>query len=397
MNMEKLRRFLSAHRAAIYRVLSYVLVAVLTACVTVGVIVGTGDGRLSKLDALESLILDRFIGEADQKKMEDAAADAMVGALGDQWSYYIPADQMASYQEEKENAYVGIGITIIAREDGTGLDITQVSAGGSAEEAGLLAGDTLIAVDGESIAGMQLEEIRNRIRGEKGTQVQITVLRGGTEHTVAVTRKQIKTPVAEGQLLDDGIGLVRIVNFNENCASETKAAIEELLEQGAEKLIFDVRYNPGGYARELVSVLDYLLPEGPLFRTENYAGQTSVENSDANCLELPMAVLVNGSSYSAAEFFAAALSEYEAAVVLGEQTSGKGYYQSTFLLPDGSAVGLSIGKYYTPSGVSLAGVGITPDVAVPVDDETAAAIYAGTLEPEEDPQIKAAIQALQKP
>jgi carboxyl-terminal processing protease len=172
--------------------------------------------------------------------------------------------------------------------------------------------------------------------------------------------------------------------------------VESLREQGAKKIIFDVRNNPGGYVHELVPTLDYLLPEGPLFRTEDYAGKENVQNSDAAFLDMPMAVLVNGESYSAAEFFAAALKEYEAAVVVGEQTCGKGYFQTTYELPDGSAVGLSIGKYFTPKGVSLAGVGITPDVMVPVDEETFNAIYAGTLDAAEDPQIQAAIAALKK-
>ena len=195
-------------------------------------------------------------------------------------------------------------------------------------------------------------------------------------------------------MLTDKIGLVTIENFDERCAEESIAAIETLLKNGAEKLIFDVRNNPGGYASELVKLLDYLLPEGDLFRTVRYDGKEHVDTSDADCLELPMAVLVNTSSYSAAEFFAAALREYEAATVVGEQTVGKGYFQSTYQLSDGSAVALSIGKYFTPKGVSLAENGITPDVVVTVDEETAQGIYYGTLTPEEDPQIQAAIKAL---
>ena len=380
-----------------WHVMSYVLIALLSAAIALAVVLGSGltnRQKQSKLDALEELILDRFIGEADRIYMEDAAADAMVNALGDRWSYYVPADQVAALMEQKNNAYVGIGVTITVSEDETGLLITQVAAGGSAEEAGFLAGDVIVAVAGKPVAGQSLEEIKNQIRGEENTQVEITVEREGKQITAMVTRKQIKTQVAAGQMLQNKIGLVRIVNFNENCKTETIAAIEQLLEQGAEKLIFDVRFNGGGSAAELVAILDYLLPEGPLFRTEDYAGKKTVETSDEKCLELPMAVLVNGESYSAAEFFAAALSEYEAAVVIGEQTTGKGYFQYTYMLPDGSAVGLSAGKYYTPNGVSLAEKGITPDVVVPVDEETANAIYAGMLKPEEDPQIQAAVKAL---
>lgn len=377
------------------QIMCYVLVALLSAALSVSLVLGLGEKKeQSKLDALEELILDCFIGDADKTFIEDAAADAMVNALGDQWSYYVPADQVAALMEQRNNAYVGIGVTITVNEDQTGLLITQVTAGGSAEEAGFLAGDVIVSVAGKPVAGQSLDEIKNQIRGEENTQVEITVERSGKRITAMVTRKQIKTEVATGKMLKNKIGLVRMVNFNENCKAETIAVIEQLLAQGAQKLIFDVRFNGGGAASEMVGVLDYLLPEGPLFRTEDYEGKVTVENSDAKCLELPMAVLVNGESYSAAEFFAAALSEYEAAIVIGEQTTGKGYFQYTYMLPDGSAVGLSTGKYYTPNGVSLAQKGIMPDVMVPVDAETANAIYAGTLEPEADPQIQAAVKAL---
>jgi carboxyl-terminal processing protease len=226
------------------------------------------------------------------------------------------------------------------------------------------------------------------IQGEENTTVSMTVRRENEEHTFTVTRRTIHTPVVEAQMLEGNIGLIAIANFNSNCATETIAAIEDLRTKGEEKLIFDVRNNPGGYANELVKVLDYLLPEGKLFTTVDYSGKEHTDMSDAACLEMPMAVLVNGNSYSAAEFFAAALAEYDAAVVVGEKTSGKGYFQSTFRLPDGSAVGLSIGKYYTPKGVSLEKVGITPDVPVTLDN--------GLIpeDPMQDAQILAAIDAL---
>jgi carboxyl-terminal processing protease len=384
------------HRKQVQQIASHVLVAVVT---TVVVLAITAAGApqapsQSKLDALQELITDRFIGESDKVLMEDAAAHAMIGALGDQWSYYIPADEFAAYQEQKENSYVGIGVTISVRQDGTGLDVLLVTPGGSAEEVGILAGDIIVGVNGQSIVGMDVSAVGNMIRGEAETTVDVTVSRGGQELTMTVIRRQIATPVAVATLLGNNIGLIRIENFNTNCAKETIAAIEELMGQGADKLIFDVRNNPGGYAHELVDVLDHLLPEGELFRTEDYTGKQAVEKSDADCLQLPMAVLVNGNSYSAAEFFAAALSEYEWAEVVGEKTTGKGYYQVTYQFSDGSAVGLSVGKYYTPKGISLAGVGITPDVLVPVDQETANAIYAQTLEPEKDPQIQAAVKKL---
>ncbi len=371
------------------RILSHALVALLSVTLTVTVMLGIFmfNQQSNKLVVLERLIQERFIGEVDQTAMEDAAASAMIGALGDRWSYYIPADQYATHMEQMNNAYVGVGITITAGENG-GIKVVEVTTGGPAEEAGIRAEDLIVKVDGQSILEMDLNDSKKLIQGKENTTVQLTVLRGDAEHTLEVIRRTIRTPVVESQLLEKNIGLVTIFNFNSNCASETIAAIEELMAQGAQKLIFDVRNNPGGYAQELVKVLDYLLPEGKLFTTVDYTGTEHTDMSDAACLELPMAVLVNGNSYSAAEFFAAAMAEYGAAVVVGEKTSGKGYFQSTFQLPDGSAVGLSIGKYYTPKGKSLAEVGVTPDIPVSLENGQV------SLEPMQDSQILAAIEAL---
>lgn len=374
----------------ILRVLSYILVAAVSVGITL--CLTREPEHYTKLEQLRDLLVQRYINGADASKLEDAAAHAMVGALGDRWSYYIPAEELLSYQEQKDNAYVGIGVTI--QEDDRGYLIVKVTQDGPAEEAGLLAGDVMVAVDGTSIVGMPMDEGKALVKGEAGTKVRITVLRDQKEKTFIVERKTVKTVVASGQMLAGNIGLVTIENFNTNCFNESKAAVQFLLDQGAVALIFDVRFNGGGYANEMVKLLDYLLPEGEVFHTLDYTGKEEISRSDADCLDLPMAVLVNGSSYSAAEFFAAALQEYEWATVVGEATSGKGHFQVTYPLSDGSAVGLSIGKYFTPKGICLEGKGITPDIPVAVDEATAAAIYAGTLDPMEDPQILAAIEAL---
>lgn len=372
---------------------SYILVAALATAVTLGFT--SGREEYSKLDQLEELIESRFIGDADREAMEDAAAAAMVSATGDRWSYYIPASEYQNYAEQMANAYVGVGITIQAQEDESGFLIISVTAGGPAEEAGLRIGDLLIKAEDQDVRGWATEDVRELIRGEQGTSVTLTVLRSGESVTVPVERRKLETKVASYEMLTGKTGLVTIENFDERCAEETIAAIEALLEQGAEKLILDVRNNPGGYADELVKVLDYLLPEGEVFRTVDYRGQEKIDYSDESCLEIPMAVLVNGNSYSAAEFFAAALQESGAAIVVGEKTVGKGYFQVTYRLNDGSAAAISVGEYFTPKGENLAGVGITPDKVVTVDEETAAAIYYDTLIPEDDPQIQAALKELQ--
>ena len=374
------------------RFASYLAVAVLASALTLGVNWWLGD--YSKLEQLESLIEQLYIEDVDLTTVEDYAAEGMIAALGDRWSYYIPASEYQSYQEQSENAYVGIGITIIQAEDGSGLEVVEVQPEGPAMEAGMQPGDLITAIFDQTAAGMTTEEARNLVRGEEGTFVSITVRREEQELNLSVKRARIETVVASGQLLDGNIGLVTISNFDQRCAQESIAAIEGLLNQGAEKLIFDVRFNPGGYADELVKLLDYLLPEGNLFQTVDSMGRETLDTSDEKWLDVPMAVLVNADSYSAAEFFAAALQEYEAAVIIGEQTSGKGYFQNTFPLVDGSAVALSTGKYFTPKGVSLEGVGITPDILSTVDEDTYWQIYYNQIPPEEDPQIAAAIAAL---
>ena len=373
------------------RTASYILVAALASGVTMLLL-----GQNTKLAQLAQVIRYRFVGEYDQDTMEDAAAYAMVSALGDRWSYYIPASTFAAYEDRKTNTYVGIGITIVQREDGTGFDIIAVEEGGAAQKAGVLPGDILIEAEGQSVAGMDSDGPGQIIRGEEGTKVTIVVLRDGEQLTFQMKRMRVDTVVASGEMLEGNVGYIRIRNFNDHSANETLAILEDLLAQGATKLIFDVRYNPGGYLLEMNEILDYLLPEGELLRSVRYNGKEEVRTSDEACLELPMAVLVDSQSYSSAELFAAVLQEYDWATIVGEPTVGKGYFQNTFRFSDGSALALSVGKYYTPKGVSLAEVGgLTPDVVVETDDYTKSWIYSGSLPPAEDPQIQAALAALQ--
>ena len=356
--------------------------------------IGPGIGQ-SKLEELENIILQQYIDGADPKVLEDAAAEAMVKATGDRWSYYIPADEYDEVMNNKNNTYVGIGITIMATEDGTGLEILKLEPEGPAKEAGILPGDILTAVEGQSVKELGTTGAADLIQGEPGTFVNVEVLREGESLAFTVERRQIQQQVATYEMLPDKVGYIKIVNFNTNCAKDTIAAVDALIEQGAESLVFDVRFNPGGYTSELVEVLDYLLPEGPLFRGVDYLGNETLDESDADCIDLPMAVLVNGDSYSAAEFFAAALQEYDWATVVGEQTVGKSNFQYTLRLKDGSAVALSTGHYFTPNGVNLTEAGgLTPDVVSEVDEETAAKIYSDLLEPEEDPQLQDALAAL---
>lgn len=348
-----------------------------------------------KLDEIVALLNEVYVDGYDTDKLGDYLAQAAVAATGDRWSYYVSAEDYDAFVESNENAYVGIGVTVESSDDLTdGVQITKVTPNSPAEEAGIEANDRIYAVEGETVESLGLDETKNRIRGEEGTEVTLTILRGEKKFDVTVKRASVEVEVVKYSMLDGSIGYIKINNFEANSADRTIKAIDALRGQGAKALVFDLRFNPGGRKDELVRVLDELLPEGPLFRSVDYKGNESVDYSDADCVELPMAVLVNGDSYSAAEFFAAALQEYDWATVVGTKTCGKANYQQTFRLSDGSAVAVSTGHYQTPHGVTLANVGVTPDEIVEVDNKTYLELYKEAVAVKDDAQLQAAIKAV---
>lgn len=348
-----------------------------------------------KLDEIVALLDEVYVDGYDTDKLGDYLAQAAVAATGDRWSYYVSAEDYDAFVESNENAYVGIGVTVESSDDLTdGVQITKVTPNSPAEEAGIEADDRIYAVEGETVESLGLDETKNRIRGEEGTEVTLTILRGEKKFDVTVKRASVEVEVVKYSMLDGSIGYIKINNFEANSADRTIEAIDTLREQGAKALVFDLRFNPGGRKDELVRVLDDLLPEGPLFRSVDYKGNESVDYSDADCVELPMAVLVNGDSYSAAEFFAAALQEYDWATVVGTKTCGKANYQQTFRLSDGSAVAVSTGHYQTPHGVTLANVGVTPDEIVEVDNKAYLELYKEAVAVKDDAQLQAAIKAV---
>ncbi len=348
---------------------------------------------LDKAKEVYEVLDTYYIGEVDEDVMCDSVAEAMVYATGDRWSYYISAEDLDEHMEQINNEYVGIGVTVQQSEENA-LRIMEVVPDGPAYQAGVQVGDVFAAVEGNDCAAMNLTELRNLVRGDAGTSVHITLLRDGELLDFDIVRASVQTEVVSDRMIGD-TGYIAIYNFDATSAKKAIEAVERLRAQGAKSLLFDVRYNPGGLKSELLKLLDYLLPEGPLFRSQDYLGRESVDKSDASCVDLPMAVLINQDSYSAAEFFAAALSEYGVAKTVGTQTCGKGYFQITQPLSDGSAINLSVGKYFTPDGVSLADVGgLIPDQTVELSEEDAMLLAAHQLEPADDEQLQAALQTL---
>lgn len=342
------------------------------------------------LALVQTFLLARFAfveADADLTAAVDQGLDAFVRGLGDRWSYYRSAEHYQQLKATRANNYVGVGITVsFTREEG--LWVLSVVEGGPADQAGVVPGDIITAVDGQSAAGEAGREISDRIQGEAGTQVVLTLLReDGTTAEAACTRATLRKSSASGKMLEGGIGYVRLENFYSGSAGSFQAEVDALVEQGAKGLIIDVRNDPGGYVAELEKILDYLLPEGPVFTQKPRWWFQSVYQSDADCVDLPMAALVNGGTYSAAELLAAQLRESAGAPIVGEPTSGKGYSQVTFPLANGGGVGLSTATYCTGSGHSLIGEGITPDVELPLAEEA-------PLGGENDNQLQAALELL---
>jgi carboxyl-terminal processing protease len=232
---------------AFFLVLSYLAVAAVAATCAVFVLLFAMAGEENKLQELERVIRERFIDEVDTVAIEDAAAAAMVDALGNRWSYYIPAAEYADHVANQENAYVGIGITISPLADNKGLEILRVEPGSGALDAGLQPGDVVIAVNGQGMDVLSVDNAKTLVQGEPGTTVEITVLRNGKEQNFTVERRYIQLEVATGELLNGNVGYIKINNFNSRCAQETIALIEKLQAEGATSLLFDVRFNPGGY------------------------------------------------------------------------------------------------------------------------------------------------------
>ena len=322
----------------------------------------------------------QFIGEVDKDALADAAVEGMVNSLDDRWSYFADAETYSELMERRNNSFVGIGVTVTYEEDG--VHIQSLVKDSPAEQAGLLPGEIITAVDGFDLTGGHAEEGSDRIGGEEGTEVVLDVLEvQGNTRSVSVIRARITEISVTYEMLSGDVGYVAILNFFKGTADQTKTAVEDLLEQGARSIVFDVRNNPGGYLDELLDLLDYLLPEGPIFQSGSKDGERLTKMSDAACVDVSMVVLVNENSYSAAELFAAQLRESLNVPIVGQPTSGKGRSQQVFELPGGRAINISTKTYYTGAGVSLVGVGVVPDKIV--------SLTAG-----EDPQLKTALELL---
>lgn len=349
-----------------------------------------------KLNYVDALYRAHYVGEIDEEQLSDYLIRGYIAGVGDKYASYMTADEFSAYMEESSGEMVGIGVHIIYNGDMGALEIISVMRDSPALAAGIEPGDLIVAVGDESVAELGYYPAVDKMLGELGSVATFTVRRGENYEEVkefSIIREKVTDTTVESRILDGDIGVIRISQFADNTGESVRTAIAELTAKGAESLIFDVRYNPGGALTGIVDTLDQLLPEGPIIRIVDRAGNEETIDSDADCISMPMAVLVNEGTASAAELFTSALQDYELATVIGTTTYGKGTMQTVVSLPDGSGVSISYRMYNPPFSDNYEGIGVVPDIELPLDESLAEKNFYKITD-EEDNQLQAAIKAV---
>ncbi|MBR4878735.1 MAG: S41 family peptidase [Clostridia bacterium] len=351
------------------------------------------ENEYEKFSEVSAIVEKYFVGDYTEKDLMDGAIRGYISGLGDKWSGYYTAEEYKLISDESNNKYAGIGITISYDDATQYYMISDLEEDGTASKAGIGIGDMITAVEDKDVRGVSQNEVVEMVRGDEGTFVKITVLKkDGSLQDYTLERQEIYTPDITSRMLENDIGFIRIDAFDNGAEKEFNTHLDELIDKGAKALIFDVRVNGGGYANVMSKMLDRLLPQGMIISMTSKDGMTQENVSDEDWVELPMAVLTNKYSISAAEFFAAAIQEYGVGTIVGDATGGKGYAQTTMPLSDGSALNISTYRYYTPKGNSLTDVGVTPDIEVSLSPEALYNFYS--LTDEEDTQLQKAIEVL---
>lgn len=352
--------------------------------------------KFSKLDSLLSHIEERYVRDYDESELWDGIYAGLFDAVGDPYTEYMTAEEYAAYTDDRSGSYVGVGIHVVFDPDAEAIAIYRVTPDSPAEQAGLLAGDRIIAVEGVEVSAATYSEAVDLVAGEEGSAVTMTIRRGEETLEKRITRAKVKSQNVLYERLDGDIAYIDILSFAESSVTEQFSdALTQAKTDGCTSYLFDVRNNPGGSLNVICDVLDLLLPEGVTVRIVAPDGSETTRESDAeHFLDAPMVVLCNGNTASAAELFTADLRDYGLAKLVGETTFGKGTMQTISPLSDGSAVKLTSSYYNPASGVSYDGIGIHPDVEISLTPEQLARFYL--LSHEEDPQLQEAIRLLKE-
>lgn len=330
-------------------------------------------------------MIDRYyIGEIDEEKMLDETLKGYINGLGDEYSEYMTAEEWEDFQSNALGNYVGIGIYMSLDKNGNVVVVSPIK-GTPAEAAGLESEDIIVEVDGENVIGQSTEFVSNKIKGEPGSKVKIKVLRGEEYKDIEVERQEIKVYHVESKILENNIGYIQLITFDEGCADEFKSAYDDLKAKGAQKLIVDLRYNTGGLVDEAIDILDMIVPKDKtlLVTVDAQDNKEITKAKSDKYIDMEMVVLTNEYSASASEIVVGALKDNEEATIVGTKTYGKGVIQNVYMLSDGSVLKLTINEYYTPNETKINKVGIEPDIVVELPEDA-----------EEDLQLNRAIEFL---
>lgn len=336
--------------------------------------------KYSALQTLDNFVRENYYGDINEETLEDGILKGYVSGLDDKYSRYLTEEEYLTELNDNSGSLVGLGLTLTEDESGY-VRISEILNGSPASESGLVAEDIIIRVDGVDVKDMGFEESLNALKGTEGSSVSLTVRRNGSDKDYTFTRRAIQVTTVESEMLSNMVGYIRITGFKENTPEQFIDALERMTVNGAESLVFDLRDNTGGLVSALSDCLDPLLPEGIVATAEYKDGHSeTLIYSDESELNMPMAVIVNDNTASAAELFAASLHDFGKAVLVGGQTYGKGIMQETTEFDDGSAVVLTVASYHTVYSPCYDGIGLTPDYPVENDDPAVDAQFNKAVE-----------------
>lgn len=350
--------------------------------------------HVQKIEYLEKMIDQEYLGEVDNAELAEGIYAGLVYGLGDVYSRYYTADEYAQETASTDGAYAGIGVSIQKNKNG-GVQIAECYEGGPGAEAGLQTGDVITAINDTDVTDMELSDVVSLIRENKDKTIVLTVFRENEEKSreISVDVTDVELPSVFGEMLDKKTGYIQITQFTGVTPQQYKDMFAELKDKGMERLVIDLRDNPGGLLTSVCDILREILPEGLIVYTEDKYGNREEENCDGkHQLDMPLAVLVNENSASASEIFAGAVQDHEVGTIVGTTTYGKGVVQELRQLSDGSAVKLTVSNYYTPNGNSINKVGIKPDVEVKLASEL---LNKDEITHEEDNQLQKALDVIE--
>ena len=364
---------------------------------------GFGKSLVARADESEEIadslkqyrkIIDKYyLGNIDENELKEGAIKGYVAGLGDEYTEYIPKEDMVDYMADITGDFVGVGIYMVQDTEVNRIMVLTPIKGGPAEKAGIQPGDYIIAVDGVQYTGEQMTEVSNKIKGEEGTTVKLEILRDGETLNFELKRENVKVNPVEGEVLENNIGYIEFSSFDEGTADEFKAKFEELQKQGITSLIIDLRNNGGGIVDEALQIANYILDKDSviLYEVDKNNNEEVEKTTDNPIINMPIVLLTNENTASSSEILAGALRDYGKATIVGTKTYGKGVIQQLLTLPDGSGLKITSEKYLTPNRTEINKVGIDPDEKVELPDTVKNVL---NVDRNEDTQLQKAIEVL---